>query len=616
MAAVLSGLQKIPDALPVFSHRVVAGTSGLCQILLEKLRIRHCSQRLVNSILTINSRHRNNARKLYPGSTVYLPQITPSHDGMKWRIPVREGVNRRSITNLSFKLSNWNLASETIFFDRSQGDKKKRFTSPQTYYDMCGGEAPANGEEGDYSSYFSTRFDMTNGIRCATPTGALGLPDVVLMDTAIAPHPDIAHALPQAYVEEQGGTGEQARAKQCQRQTTFNQNQHHGTYLTGIIASADNGFGFHGLAERVKISPFHWEDGVEDRQLQDFLETKFDPRKPQIFLFPSEFKPYLPPSERPAYWTRYRGEWLPTLKKHARFKAKPLNIFLVKRKPLFIVSAGQTDDDGLDIGVTTPMSPQNLGDIENVVVVTACENCLSGAARVWSRANHSTARDPLVHLMAPGGEKIPGIVTKDKVGTTIGGTSTAAAFVAGVAARMTQCYPDHYIGFSKRLKERLMLTSFPGVVPSAAEKVAAGVVDPYLSLLDPTTSWLKISGGNLHEVGVRHWCGGQLSMTDEFGNPDPDLSVDLSSVKRIVNMSDQKFVAIRSFWKQHDPRWDILKMKTVGPGHVQANRKLAHVELKPGGPACAIRFNQTDDFILHKSVRAVASCRHVPACGE
>jgi hypothetical protein len=130
----------------------------------------------------------------------------------------------------------------------------------------------------------------------------------------------------------------------------------------------------------------------------------------------------------------------------------------------------------------------NLGDLKNVIVVTACDPCDDENATIWPRSNFS---HEFVHVAAPG-QDMPG-PAYDRAYTVAGpGTSQATAFVGSVVADMISCYPDEYVSddfskavFAGRVKLWLQLTSRPLKADEARAKLSAGVVDPRAALNDP-----------------------------------------------------------------------------------------------------------------------------------
>jgi hypothetical protein len=127
-------------------------------------------------------------------------------------------------------------------------------------------------------------------------------------------------------------------------------------------------------------------------------------------------------------------------------------------------------------------------------------------------ANHSENEDEtskFVHVAAPGGEPIPGWTGPNSMGA-VPGTSQAAAFAAGIAANMLNNYPEVYrlLGV---LKLRMQACSWPlpyffnGNDNRAANRLAAGVLDPAICALDPTVAWVKREGRGWSSAPLKRW---------------------------------------------------------------------------------------------------------------
>ena len=137
-----------------------------------------------------------------------------------------------------------------------------------------------------------------------------------------------------------------------------------------------------------------------------------------------------------------------------RFSGKVANA-IWKGHPLLIVAAGQDPPhDPHELNATTAFSPQYFGDLQNVVVVTACETCRRDDTKIMKSANFGQG---FVHVAAPGGGDVPGWVSPNEVGLGHG-TSQSAAYVAGVAATMIGNFPDAYSS-APLVKLRLQATS-------------------------------------------------------------------------------------------------------------------------------------------------------------
>lgn len=442
-----------------------------------------------------------------------------------------------------------------------------------------------------------------------------------LIDTPVYRHPDISDALAPDYTPVQEGVTIQGGANTACGKVgaSFEPRLHHATFLAGIIASNGKMSGFTGIAPAAAaITPIHWLDASQESELLEKLRNAVQPTDPQVFVLPGEFRPVVPSSTPGNYWQRRGKDVLSEfVDESARFKIKKLNLFIKEQRIPFIVSAGQADDSG-GTGVTlrnvSPYSPQNLGDLPNVIVVTACTDCDQSRARVWDKANHSAPfedRVPLVQLAAPSGDVVPGIITDESVGQTTGGTSAAAAFTAGVTAQMLACYPRRYIGRPSRVKERLLVTARANLGFDETTYGVLGTLDPRMALTDPQRSWVKLPDQPLQEVKVVHWCTDEVRLNND-GDERPDASY-LPLTRRISNLGDGRFLG-RQVEKNEEK--NELSVYFAGPGQpMKPNDPIAAVEF-PGSQRCALRITQVQDLILSDAVKKVEACALIKICGE
>ncbi len=282
--------------------------------------------------------------------------------------------------------------------------------------------------------------------------------------------------------------------------TKFSKPEHHATHMAGIIASRDNGSGFVGVAPQARIVPFPWlaVDGAKaiaaspnrDVDLSALIDRNNLQGIPiPVYLLATEFQPQ--PGEEGQAPDRFRDPIASSIKGSFGF---------------FVVAAGQTDETRRNPKALSPeyeYSPQNLGDQENVVLVTACTSCASKTPKILESTNYSAGREqPVsVHVAAPGGSAIGGWVKNGEFAVA-GGTSQAAAFVAGLAAQMIGTYRDFYKD-GLAVKKRLQSTSYPANWSKDDEaKLSVGIVDPMVALFDPTKHWLK-QDGRWREVPIK-----------------------------------------------------------------------------------------------------------------
>lgn len=260
--------------------------------------------------------------------------------------------------------------------------------------------------------------------------------------------------------------------------------------------------------------------------------------------------------------------------------------------PLLIVAAGQDRDqpEGMELDARTLMSPQNLGDLPNVVTVTACTRCKRRAATLAPDANFDPQRR-FVHVAAPGGDDLPGWVNGEGIGAA-SGTSQAAAYVGGVAASMIARYPQRYRR-APDVKLRLQVTSAPivsadGALAPASAKLSAGIVDPQLAALDPARDWVKTADG-WRPVLARRWSKSQVRFRSDRGI---ESDRDLYSLLRLVQTEsrDWHYVAYTDPDAEAGSTSALARAVDIGTLFDQSLR----LELCEGSP---IRIGDIQDFI-------------------
>jgi hypothetical protein len=188
---------------------------------------------------------------------------------------------------------------------------------------------------------------------------------------------------------------------------------------------------------------------------------------------------------------------------------------------LWIVAAGQKSSIRPQLQITRELrlGPMDLGDLPNVLVVTACDACGDNAT-LWTEANFAKADETtkLVHVAAPG-TGIPGIVNNRQYAKGAG-TSQATALVAGLASAFLAKYPSAY-GRPSALKRRLQYTSTPSLRTEDAAGIATGVVNAGLMMKDPTKHWLDLTDTDwvgMKEATILGWCQDTFAMGTMAGN--------------------------------------------------------------------------------------------------
>lgn len=315
--------------------------------------------------------------------------------------------------------------------------------------------------------------------------------------------------------------------------------QYHATHLAGIVGSKTNGRGFIGLEPATQILPrpyLRFEAGKQEidpalfgRYIRLFTAANEASGDLPIFLMASSYRT---PED-------YGDEAIETPAERFNKPGWAIERFIKDEEPLLIVAAGQQVGDGpIDIRQNTLLAPQNLGDLPNVISVASCVDCDGTSAAIDPLSNFS--EDGMVHVAAPGGEAIPGWVNTEGIGASRG-TSQASAFTAGVAARMVARYPNRY-KTSERVKRRIQVTSRPmvdehGDLAPSASKIATGIVDPRLAVLDPGTDWSKDLDG-WRSLKVKNWSKSRAGFLDAAGISD---TVELGLVRRVVQHENGRF---------------------------------------------------------------------------
>lgn len=285
---------------------------------------------------------------------------------------------------------------------------------------------------------------------------------------------------------------------------TFVDIQNHATHMAGIIAGSGSPFAFQGVAENVRLIPYEWwkpESSTVNNAIKGRVDRDTD-------LAAEIIDNYRYANVLPVYLAALQFDDYPVAAlatSDRRFENRPLESTIKDSRPLLIAAAGQRNkptEPIVAISNVVASSPQNLGDLENVVIVTACTVCGNGPAvepKLMADAYYSAPGYRMVHVAAPGAEPIAGWIDKDTIGESMG-TSHAAAYVAGLAASMIGHFPGVYTE-AKVIKTRLQVTSRP-IPPNSdnsanpdAKKITAGIVDPILARLDPSKHWLKDSSG-------------------------------------------------------------------------------------------------------------------------
>jgi hypothetical protein len=381
---------------------------------------------------------------------------------------------------------------------------------------------------------------------------------------------------------------------------TFRTGLHHSTHLAGIVGSQDR-FGFRGLGQNATIESFVWEKPKSDQP--DETEPADPDRHTNLADRIAETAPEIP---LPIYlaattfdpWDFGLDANGLLLNANARFQ-RILENRIRGRRPLLVVAAGQAKSvtsKGVELTPSRPMSPQNLGDLPNVLVVTACEVCTRTQTRLLASANFGSGDRNFVHVIAPGGTPIPGWISDSAVGAGAG-TSQAAAYVAGMAAAMVSNFPNAYAEASL-VKARIQITSRPlsasddGSENPDSGKVNAGLVDPVLALLNPRKHWIKQSGA-WKELKIKSLSNAPLSIRGIGGSS----FVKTTHIKRIVRTSIPPASPQWTLYLDRSlARPDVAEDEVQRVGPIQAG---ARSEIfVPCGASTGVRFDDIEDIII------------------
>ena len=417
-----------------------------------------------------------------------------TYPGFELRVPRRSDADARELQRYLTSLEISNVLVTARFLDPGPATLQTS-TPPGKFWTDCvatEGQRLPGTVEGDLRLLLSEVEPRQCPIRCQ----GIECPDVILVDTTVWPHPEIRDYLdadpapcPTTPPLPTAGSPELS----CRVQP-FEPALHHGTHLAGIVSSAANEAGIAGVAPGTRIAPVCWP--ADTVALIEFMNRRQAAGgQPPIYLFASRFPISGPPPTRDD--------------DRLNRNRNPLGVNIVRRRDLWIAAAGQGATHYEEISRRSVESPANLGDQENVVVVTACRDCYGDSAALVDTANRAAAGQAMVHVAAPGID-VPSPVTPTEYGQA-DGTSQAAALVAGVAAAMKACYPQSYQQ-PHVVKTRLQTTSQP--FPLASDNtprdfgVSAGIVDIDAALLDPDRDWIRRNGGAWEAVRVRRWNGG------------------------------------------------------------------------------------------------------------
>lgn len=453
-------------------------------------------------------------------------------------------------------------------------------------------EGLALGVEGDLRQVLGPIDDMQFPNHCTT-----NCPEVVLMDNPVAKHPDIVEAIVYGAV---GAPGDAPISDNKQRIRIADNilEQQHGTYMAGIIASRSNGFGLIGVDPKASIVSFNWDlekdnpqnvaDEINNRRTNADVTNKM-----QIFVFATEWEFKLPydPKKRLDNETDLDDQdaW--------REVAKAIE----DGKPLVIAAAGQPKTTGApreELDYTIHEGPRNLGDMPNVIVVTAYQ-VENGKRLLWSSANYlkPNALEKIVHVAAPGLDILSTIPNSgsDSAAPYVraSGTSQATAFVAGVVSAMVSAWPTYYRLDAALVKTRLQVTSDPFFKATEANQLAAGIIDYNLAMHDPSQDWFKASGSSTFlPVSFSGWKVNEIQLIDSLGRP-LGLPVKTKKIVRLMFRGGDCY--IYTSIKRG-------KIQKFGPGKLRqadlTGLQLFELKQSPDGAVTPYSLSEISDLVL------------------
>lgn len=455
------------------------------------------------------------------------------------------------------------LNSKDVFVDVEGVSNRVQMKFTQTtdealsFEEFCQGPAP-----GKVYRY----IDLIGGFQdpipaCKPEDGQCA--DVVILDTPVFPHPAIASSVVNG--ARSPSPAPSTPAGHCMRANEYKRELYHGTHMAGIIASSGGQFPLAGVHSGARLYSRDWDTmGVKDTAQEMVRRYSERGTTLQVYLFASA-------------WSTTGGSDLYLGDPANRYNDSTPGSQLGKRikdmapLALWVAAAGQKDltsvppiKEPLNISSNLALSPMNLGDLPNVVVVTACDDCqgLRQTGPTLTRdVNYSSTG--MVHVAAPG-LKVPSPADQFQYASA-GGTSEAAAFVAGLASALVAKFPGKYD--AGKVKARLQYTATPWV-PSTGNVVASGIVDATTALLDPDKDHL-----NGKPVEIEGWCRAPdqptgFTVLDDNGELVPGGHVPSQLVYRIVQQmaggQRQWFIyAVQSLARLASNPGEVLR---VGPG--------------------------------------------------
>lgn len=540
--------------------------------------------------------------------------------------------------------------------DAVQPKEKYSFRPLEAELSACeSGEAL---EQGDTAFWSMLDPDFDAWPTCARECSGPHCPQIVLPDSLSYLPEDLAGSLKLFDPENAELDAQMAIAQACPKLegvegsckvTRFDKSCHHATSMAAVMSARVDGEGFAGLAPGAPVALFDWQQASLS-ELQAFIRarassTYTEANGPQIFVFASKFPnvasdtlTLIEATGQPRSRTMFDRDrefldWsypgtpdianleMKTLEDHTTRYRNPVVNDIRNMGPLWITAAGHTPDESPAgplspwiLDRTSVIAPMNLGDLDNVIVVTACDPCTWPDMALWRDANYgrpeektapNTARAvtiaaPAWHYVAPLGPK--------QITGEHGGTSQAAAFVGGVAAGMLRCDAGAYVGrdnivLADRVKRRLVLTSTPRLIESTRE--AAGVVNPAAALLSTSGVFARLNSqpaegryAALENAG-HLGCGVPWFRLDSASGALLNKQTSTRNLRRILRVPHEQGP---TSWEPGD-RWFLyafdpasnVKVDIIGPVQI-APQVVAEPFISAGGRTFALA--EIDELIL------------------
>lgn len=394
---------------------------------------------------------------------------------------------------------------------------------------------PSNQQSGSGHQALVGAYVGANQLPPCARTPCLGAecPDVMLVDSAVYRHWDVAAAL--RLGSETNDVAPNGTRVQRDAAPDVTPAQH-GTYMLGLIAARDdNQAGHIGVHPTALVTAYDWDRyRLDPDQFVQAMWPHEDAgsNRLEVYVFATSWNVAL---GQPGAGVEIDDPTLRYRHDVARAIVGDTGRRCTGTNALWVVAAGQGDavlNPALGLGKDIAprrfgRGPMNLGDCPNVLVVTACDRCSADDLTLVPRVNYSTCNGEIcengVHVAARGRDVVstvpivstPAAPHFEARYASGNGTSPATALTAGVVSAMASCYPGPFKE-PWRVKERVQATSRPVFGGPHKDTFSTGVVDGRAALLDPSLTHVSDSNGGARAVELLRWCVAAI----EF-KPDP-----------------------------------------------------------------------------------------------